>query len=51
MITVKAKKATSWMEKARGLMFKDEINPIYFETRWGVHTFFVRDPILVVILD
>lgn len=51
MITVKACRATSWLEKTRGLMFRDKINPIYFETRFGVHTFFVREPLLIVILD
>lgn len=32
-------------------MFTGEITPIYFETRLGIHTFFVRHPIDVLILD
>ena len=32
-------------------MFRKRILPLYFETRWGVHTFFVKEPIDVLILD
>jgi uncharacterized membrane protein (UPF0127 family) len=35
----------------RGNMFRKKILPLYFETRWGIHTFFVREPIDVLILD
>ncbi len=31
-------------------MFTDTITPIYFETRFGIHTFFLKVPIDVVIL-
>ena len=51
MISIKALKATSWKDKMRGLMFRDSIIPLYFETRFGVHTFFVKAPIFVLILD
>lgn len=51
MIKLKAKKVTLIIDKTRGVMFRDTITPIYFETRWGVHTFFVRKPIIVVLLD
>lgn len=32
-------------------MFRNKIESLYFETRWGIHTFFVREPIDVIILD
>lgn len=34
-----------------GLMGKDKAYPIYFKTRLGIHTFFLKFPIDVVILD
>ena len=34
-----------------GLMGKDKAYPIYFKTRFGIHTFFLKFPIDVVILD
>jgi uncharacterized membrane protein (UPF0127 family) len=37
--------------KYLGLMFVRNPLPTYFETRWGVHTFFVRKRIAVYILD
>lgn len=51
MISVKALKATSWKDKMWGLMFRDLIIPLYFETRFGIHTFFVKAPIFVLIID
>lgn len=32
-------------------MFQQKIKPVYFETRFGVHTFFVQKPIDVLVLD
>lgn len=43
--------AKSLKDKGIGLIGKKNIRPIYFETRWGIHTFGVRFPIDVVILD
>jgi uncharacterized membrane protein (UPF0127 family) len=34
-----------------GLMGKAKAYPIYFKTRFGIHTFFLKFPIDVVILD
>jgi len=48
---VKIQKAMTFWDKVRGLMFKKNIKPIYLETRWGIHTFFVREPLLVFVLD
>ncbi len=47
---IKVKKA-NLVEKIIGVMFQDKILPLYFETRWGIHTFFVKKPIKVLVLD
>ena len=44
-------KLTKFSEKMVGVAFKKNITPVFFETRWGLHTFFVRKPIDVVICD
>jgi uncharacterized protein len=51
VITIRGKHLSSFTETARGLMFQKKITPVYFETKFGVHTFFVKYPIDVVILD
>ncbi|SRR5258706_9999789 len=50
MITIHVKRLTSF-SSIRGQMFRKEIIPVYFETRFGIHTFFMKHPIDVVILD
>ena len=39
-----------WL-KMIGVAFKECIQPIFFETRFGIHTFFVKKPIDVFIMD
>jgi uncharacterized protein len=51
VITINVVNLQGAWEKVRGLMFSKSISPVYFETRFGVHTFFVNFPIDVVILD
>jgi len=48
---IKVKKLSTFTEKTRGLMFSDTDTPVYLETRFGIHTFFLNGPIDVVILD
>lgn len=50
-ITITVKHATTWKDKIVGLIGKKKIVPLYFETRWGLHTFGVKEPIDIVILD
>lgn len=38
-------------EKSIGLLNAKKAYPVYFETRWGIHTFGMKFPIDVVILD
>lgn len=44
-------KAYSFKEKTLGFIGKKTITPLYFETRWGIHTFGVKHTIDVIILD
>lgn len=48
---IKAKKLTSWTQKSEGLLNYKKAEPVYFETRWGIHTFFMKFPIDVAIID
>jgi len=41
----------SLREKSRGLRGALDFRGVYFETRWGIHTFGMREDIDVVILD
>lgn len=50
-VAVKVTFPKSILQKARGLMFQDKIEPMLIKTRFGIHTFFVRKAIDVVILD
>lgn len=49
--TIKLACARSSYRKVKGLMFKKDIKPYCLKTRFGIHTFFVREPIDIVILD
>ncbi|MFC1649500.1 DUF192 domain-containing protein [Patescibacteria group bacterium] len=50
-VTIEAKVIKSTAQKFRGLMFQDKIKPLFLQTRCGIHTFFVKHPIDLVILD
>lgn len=51
MIKVSVKFLKSFDQKTQGLIGKKGVKNVYFETRWGIHTFFMKTPIDVVILD
>jgi len=51
MITLKVKILRTLIEKSVGLIGTKRIFPVFFTTRWGIHTFGVRSPIDVLILD
>ncbi|MBI2033019.1 MAG: DUF192 domain-containing protein [Candidatus Levybacteria bacterium] len=44
-------KKVSGIKKIVGLIGADSPKPLWFNTRFGIHTFFLRFPIDVVILD
>ncbi len=51
MITLKVKLLKTDWEKSVGLIGAKKIYPVFFTTRWGIHTFGVLFPIDVLILD
>jgi uncharacterized membrane protein (UPF0127 family) len=51
MIEIKVRKLTTWKEKTEGLLAFAKPEPVIFETRFGIHTFFMKYPIDVLILD
>ena len=51
MITIKAQKLLGFKDKTLGLMFTKIPKAVYMETSIGIHTFFVKFPIDVVLLD
>ena len=48
---MKARELKSWREKFFGLIGKEKPENILIQTRFGIHTFFLKFPIDVVILD
>lgn len=51
VISIEAKYLTSWREKSKGLIGEKKAFPVFFKTRFGIHTFGMKFPIDVVILD
>jgi uncharacterized protein len=49
--TIKVRELKNFWQRLTGEIGRKIIIPIYFETRFGVHTFGVRHPIDVLILD
>ena len=50
MIEIKAKKAHG-LSKITGLIGKKSATPLLLTTRFGIHTFFLKFPIDVLVLD
>jgi len=51
MIELKVKTLNTLAEKTVGLIDADPVYPVYFTTRWGIHTFGMKSPIDVLILN
>ncbi len=51
MVDLKVKRLETLKEKTIGLIGRESIAPIIFETRFGIHTFGLKLPIDVLILD
>ncbi len=51
MVTLNVKILSGLWEKSKGLIGVQKIEPIFLTTRWGIHTFGVRSPIDILILD
>jgi uncharacterized protein len=50
-VTISVKEANSLSEKTFGLIFKPIAKPMLFRTRFGIHTFGMKYPIDVLVLD
>lgn len=50
-ITLQVKQAVSFKQRAFGLLLYKKPVPMIFKTRFGIHTFGMRYPIDIVILD
>lgn len=48
---LQVKKAKTLWDKARGLLGYEAAFPLLFQTRFGIHTFGMKYPIDVVVLD
>jgi len=51
MITIKAKRAKNLKEKIVGLINRDSPENLVIKTHFGIHTFLMKFPIDVIILD
>lgn len=51
MIKLEAKQLYSFFEKSKGLLEYPTPIPVFFTTHFGIHTFFMKYPIDVIILD
>lgn len=51
MVAIKIRFLKSILEKSIGLLGSSEAHSVYFKTRFGIHTFFMKFPIDVLILD
>jgi uncharacterized membrane protein (UPF0127 family) len=50
-ISEKAKKALSFTDKTFGMILPKNSDGLIFKTRYGIHTFFMKDSVDVLILD
>lgn len=50
-MVIKCKIENRSIRKSLGLMFAKKPYSLFFKTRFGIHTFFVKFPIDIVILD
>lgn len=51
MVKIKAKKAISTLQKIKGLIGETSIKPLVITTRFGIHTFGMKQAIDVIVLD
>lgn len=51
MVVLKVRTVDDWFGKTKGLIGAKTAYPIFFTTRFGIHTFFLAFPIDVLVLD
>ena len=50
-ISLKVKNKNTFLSQSIGLLGNKAKDPIYFKTRLGIHTFFMKQSIVVVVID
>jgi uncharacterized membrane protein (UPF0127 family) len=50
-LTDNCKQARSYTDLLFGLLKKSNPRCLLFKTRWGIHTFFLKEPIDILVLD
>jgi uncharacterized membrane protein (UPF0127 family) len=50
-MVLKVKALKNELERIKGLIGVKDVHPVYFQTRFGIHTFGVLSPVDVIILD
>ncbi len=48
---LKVKKLSNFLESCKGLIGEENPYPVFFKTRFGIHTFFMKFPIDVLVLN
>jgi uncharacterized membrane protein (UPF0127 family) len=48
---LKVRKLSNFLKSCKGLIGEENPYPVFFKTRFGIHTFFMKFPIDVLILD
>ena len=51
LISQDAKLVESFLDRLLGLLKKSNPKTLIFKTRFGIHTFFLKEPIDVIVLD
>lgn len=51
IINIKSRRANNLKDKIFGLIGENSLKPLFLQTRFGIHTFGVKFPIDVLILD
>ncbi len=51
IVATDLKEATSFLDLALGLLRKSNPRTMLFKTHFGIHTFFLKEPIDVIVLD
>ena|SRR5437868_3342704 len=51
MVTLKVRLLKSFLAKSIGLLGSEKAYPVYFTTNFGIHTFFMKFPIDILVLD
>lgn len=51
MVTLRVRVLKGFLDKSIGLLESEKAYPVYFTTRFGIHTYGMKYPIDVIVLD